>query len=88
MTSDDTMISDDESLIDDLWPPLAPPDGFADRVLDAVKPRRRPRSLRPLLLVSAIAAALALAAPLWISGAPRPRLAESAVALDLGLLKD
>jgi hypothetical protein len=53
-----------------------------------VTPRRRPRSLRPLLLLSALAAVVALATPLWISGAPRPQLAGATVEPDLGLLKD
>ncbi len=81
------MTTDDDSILDELWPAHEPPDGFADRVLDAVTPRR-PRSLRPLLLLSAIAAVIALATPLWIAGAPRSQFASAPVEPDLGLVKD
>jgi hypothetical protein len=70
--SDDRDPGDAEQLFDQLWPARLPPDGFAERVVDAamttgpaaVRPRRRRRSW-PLRLAAGSAAAAGLALAIW-----------------------
>ena len=71
--SDDRDPGDAEQLFDQLWPARQPPEGFAERVVDAVnttapaaavRPRRRRRSW-PLRLAAGSAAAAGLALAVW-----------------------
>jgi hypothetical protein len=84
-------MSEHDDLLDGLWPATEPPADFAERVLDACfTPRQRARALlKPILLVSAVAA-LALAAPLVLLRAAPSSPAHAAVSFepDLGLMRD
>ncbi len=90
------MSDGEETLLDELWPVLAPPEDFSQRVADAcfARPQRARGLLKPILLVSAVAAVALIAPFVLIRTAPTSNVAVEQHAqatqadADLGVYRD